>query len=130
MVGVTPPIAPDRSLEQRRAAIVEANRIRRERAALKSAMRRAGRSRAAEIVMEEVRDPSPFARTWKLSALLAAIPHLGESRVAVALALTGCSHVKTLAGLTDRQREAVCNWLTRFVEPVHDQEALVKAPAA
>lgn len=97
---------PDRSLDQCMEALARANEIRLARANLKRDLK-AGRVSASAVIA----DPPEWAETMTLFKLLLATPRYGHQMVNTALNRTGISPSKTLAGLTDRQREAILRHL-------------------
>lgn len=90
---------PDRSIDQRFAALELANHIRTYRAQVKRDVK-AGRVRVADII----RDPEPRMHTMKLYALLVCVPKYGRVKANRVLKRTRISPSKTLGGLSDRQR--------------------------
>jgi len=99
-------ITPARSDNQRRDALALANRVRTARREAKSDVRE-GRVSAAVIV----RDPGPLVEGMKLEDLLLAIPRVGAWKARGIMGRAGCAPAKTIGGLTDRQRWAVCEEL-------------------
>src|SRR5438128_8577908 len=95
---------PGRTLEQRLAALREANRIRFHRAELKRQLR-AGRL-APDEVLED-----PDCETMKVVDLLRSLPKVGPVKTNRALNRTRISPSKTLGGLTDRQRDELLSVL-------------------
>ena len=93
---------PARSAEQRLEALRRANEIRTGRAQLK-------RELATDSVRIEdiLAQPPEYARTQKVYELLLALPKYGPERVSRLLRQCRISHAKTLAGLSERQREAL-----------------------
>ena len=98
--------APPHSLDQCMEALARANVIRSRRATMKRDLK-AGRVSASAIIA----DPPEWAETMTLFKLLLATPRYGHLMVNAALNRTGISPSKTLAGLTDRQREAILRHL-------------------
>jgi hypothetical protein len=94
--------APARSPDQRLEALVKANTIRAQRARLKKDLA-GGRVQITEVLA----NPPEFAETERVSVLLLAVPTYGNSRVSRLLARCRISESKRLAGLTDRQRQAL-----------------------
>jgi hypothetical protein len=100
---------PDRSLEQRREALVNANATRSRRAVLKRDMK-AGRV----SVLDLIEDPPDYILTMKLLDLLLAAPTVGRVKALSLLKRCDISPVKTLGGLTYRQRdELTAAWIWR-----------------
>lgn len=89
---------PDRSLEQRRAALVEANRIRTHRKLVKRDLK-AGRREPADVLVD------PDCATMKLYDLLLALPKMGRAKVDRLIRTARISPSKTVGGLSRRQRE-------------------------
>ncbi len=100
--------APKRSAEQRRAALALANRIRAQRALLKADLKRGGTSIAVVLG-----DPPTFLATARVAKLLAALPGYGPRKVERLLASCQVSPRKTVAGLSERQRDALLEALAR-----------------
>lgn len=101
--------APERSMQQRIDALVEANSIRTYRANLKRDIK-AGRVLATEVLLE----PTEQLATMKVFDLLLAVPKLG--RVKTNRITTQCriSPSKTIGGLSERQRGEIVMYLRRF----------------
>jgi hypothetical protein len=93
---------PARSAAQRLEALQKANTIRVERSRLKKDLA-AGRVRIVEVLAH----PPDFAETERVSVLLLAVPKYGNARVARLLAKHRISESKRLAGLSERQRQAL-----------------------
>jgi hypothetical protein len=104
-------LAPDRSLEQRIAALGRANDIRTDRATLKRDIK-AGRVGLAKLCAL-ISDPPAELLTMKLFALLMAVPKVGEVRVNRVLFRHAISPSKTIGGLSERQRGQLVAWLVR-----------------
>lgn len=96
--------APSRSLAQRRAALVEANRIRVVRARLKLDLK-AGRTTVWDVLDRFTggRVDEDLA-TMKVDELLVATPKIGRVKANTLLQRSRISPSKTLGGLTTRQR--------------------------
>ena len=90
----------DRSLAQRRQALIEANRIRTARKQIKADLK------AGEITWREV-FVDPDVSTMKVFDLLTAFPHIGVHKASVLLRTYGISHSKTVGGMSSRQRDAL-----------------------
>lgn len=90
-------LAPLRTLEQRLAALEEANRIRSYRAELKRRLR--GGNVGAAAALED-----PDCDTMKVVDLLLALPTVGRVKANRALTRMRISPSKTIGGLSDRQR--------------------------
>lgn len=91
---------PDRSLEQRRRALVEANRIRSARAVAKVELKH-GRRRLADVLED------PDMATAKIVDLLVAVPKVGRVKAHRWLTRARISPSRTVGGLTVRQRAEV-----------------------
>lgn len=100
--------APDRSLQQRMAALKVANEIRSQRANFKRNLK-AGRVDALSVIL----DPPEWMQTMHLFDLLISVPKYG--RVKVNRILTQCriSPSKTIGGLSERQRGEIISYLQR-----------------
>lgn len=102
------PMAPDRTAEQKMAALELANHTRIYRANLKRGLRGLPPGIAISGVKAIVADPPPAElATMKVADLLRAIPRWGRTKVNKVLLATQASHAKTLAGLTPRQRQVL-----------------------
>ena len=99
----TPPLgAPERSAAQRREALALANKVRSERAQLKRDLKR-GEVSIAELL----REPPGCLASAKVMDLLRALPGYGPAKTARLLTRCRVSPSKSMAGLTERQREAL-----------------------
>jgi hypothetical protein len=87
---------------QRLEALQKANTIRAERSRLKKGLA-AGRVQITDLLVH----PPEYAETERISVLLRAVPMYGPGRVSRLLARHRISESKRLAGLTDRQRQAL-----------------------
>ncbi len=94
--------APTRSKQQRLEALEKANAIRVQRSRLKKDLAK-GQVRIADLLAH----PPQYAATERISVLLLAVPMYGQARVSRLLAKHGISESKRLAGLSDRQRQAL-----------------------
>lgn len=94
--------APERSLTQRRDALRRANEIRTKRMTLKRDIA-AGRVQVRDLLLQ----PPTYIETMKVWDLLLAMPKIGRVRVNKALARCRISPSKTVAGLSDRQRDEI-----------------------
>jgi hypothetical protein len=122
---MTPPrrtdsVAPERSLEQRFAALKRANHIRSARAVLK---RELG---AGSITMASLMDADDCATMKVIDALLA-MPKVGRIKAHRALTMARISPSKTLSGLTVRQRRELLALLPDAPAP---SPQVVVVPAA
>lgn len=98
--------APERSLEQRMAALNRANVIRVTRADWKR------RARRGEVSVRAVlADPPELFESMKVLELLMAQPHVGRVKASKMLRIVNCSPSKTVGGLTMRQRVELAAWL-------------------
>lgn len=98
---------PDRSLQQRRDAIEIANRIRSERAAIKrriASMPKAESRLAAAII---IRNNDALTETMRVKELLLTCRGIGPWRARRILDIAEVSALRTIGGLTDRQRFAI-----------------------
>jgi len=91
--------APERSVEQRRAALIRANEIRTRRAQLKIDVK-ARRADAALVLLE----PEDWVETMKVWDLLLAVPKIGRVKTNTILVRQRISPSKTIGGLSQRQR--------------------------
>jgi len=92
--------APTRSLDQRMEALQRANDVRVKRARLKKDLK-TGRVRVEEILA----DPPEYVGTAKVFDMLMAVPKFGRVKAARFLNQCRISQAKTVAGLSERQRE-------------------------
>jgi hypothetical protein len=92
--------APTRSLDQRMDALRRANDIRVKRAQLKKDLK-SGRVRVEEILA----DPPEYVGTAKVFDMLLAVPKFGRVKAARFLNQCRISQSKTVAGLSERQRQ-------------------------
>lgn len=99
MGGATTMPVPDRSLMQRRDALVNANDVRTYRKNLKRDIK-AGKVSAVGLLM----DPPDKIHTMKIFDLLLAIPAVGQVKVNRMLNRCRISPSKTVSGMSDRQR--------------------------
>jgi hypothetical protein len=100
--------APERSLEQRMAALRRANEIRTKRATLKRNLKD-GRANPQALLLS----PPEYILTAKVSELLLAVPKYGHVKVNKILAQCRISPSKTIGGLSDRQRAELVSYLRR-----------------
>jgi hypothetical protein len=98
--------APDRSLEQRRAALRQANAIRTARSQLKRDIK-AGRVSIHALLLE----PPEMLLTAKLFDILLAVPKYGRVKVTKVLTVCRISPSKTIGGLSERQRKELVGLL-------------------
>lgn len=95
--------APIRSLDQRHAALAEANRRRTLRAQRKALWRRGAVEEARADLFDLMERPDEWAATWRVWDVLLAQPRIGAVKARRILNEVGISPIKTLAGLTERQ---------------------------
>ena len=100
------PSAPFRSLDQRMAALEEANRIRSRRAQLKRDLKA---QRAT--LLDVLETPPDWLDTAKVFDILLAAPKVGRVKASKALNRAGVSPSKTIGGMTDRQRHDLLDLL-------------------
>lgn len=100
-------VAPIRTLDQRRAALQRANKVRVYRAKLK-------RDIKAERVSVDalLADPPAEIATMKVYELLRAMPKVGRIKADKALRKSRTSPSKTVEGLTPRQRDEILENVT------------------
>ena len=92
--------APERTSQERRSALEEANRIRFARAAAKRELKSGGRSIHGLLM-----DPSEELKGAKVEEMLLAVRGMGRVKVTRVLREAGVSRSKTLVGLTHGQRD-------------------------
>jgi hypothetical protein len=107
---------PQRSADQRLAALAHANVVRLSRADVKRRIRCADRKRAGQVVLALVASPPPWIETMLLRDLLLCLPGCGATKVDHILFARRVSWRKTITGLSDRQRTEVLNWLADYAE--------------
>ncbi len=95
---------PERTLEQRRVALKNANEVRTKRSHLKRVMTR-------DRAVLTVKRPPRYAETMTVYDLLVSVPKFGPVRTNRIMASLGISHRKTLGGLSDRQRRVLAQEL-------------------
>jgi hypothetical protein len=107
---------PDRSLDQRRAALVKANEVRMARARLKAAIF-SGDVSPVDVLL----DPPAEAQTMRVMDLLLSIRQFGPSKVQMIFGRFSRGSVgvvispsKTVGGLTKRQREVLADYLIEW----------------
>lgn len=90
---------PTRTLDQRSDALVKANKIRVERARWKQELK------ARRVSIQSLlQDPPACLESMKVIDLMLAMPYYGAARVNRILVQQRISAVKTVGGLSDRQR--------------------------
>jgi hypothetical protein len=100
--------APERSLQQRMAALENANRIRIARAKLKMDVKAGEKS-----VMDLIAEPPEYIHSMKLFNLLLSAPKIGRVKANKILNYCRISPSKTVGGLSDRQRKEILSLLYR-----------------
>ncbi len=91
---------------QRLEALQRANEVRRQRAEIKRELRSGGISIARLVI-----SPPEFLLTARLSQILLAVPGHGQVRVNRLLKRCRISPLKTIGGLSERQREELARAL-------------------
>jgi hypothetical protein len=109
-------ITPQRSLDQRMAALAHANVIRLSRADVKRRIRHADRKRASQVIIALVASPPVWVETMLLRDLLLCLPGCGATKIDHMLTCRRVSWRKTITGLSDRQRTEVLTWLADYAE--------------
>lgn len=104
---------PHRSLEQKLDALDQANRVRTARAHLKRCLRT-----NPQDAHHVIANPTTDFRSMRLIDLLLAMPKLGEYRVTRFLTAEHISPLKTLAGLSDRQRTATLRFVDQHTQTI------------
>lgn len=99
---------PERSLLQRRKALVKANVIRTQRAVAKKDLK-AGRLSIHDLLLE----PPTWMETMKVFDLMLAAPKYGRTKVNKILMQCRISPSKTVGGLSQRQRTELVSMLRR-----------------
>ena len=99
---------PQLSADQRREALALANRIRSQRALLKADLKQGDVSLVAVLG-----DPPAYLATARVAKLLTALPGYGPRKVERLLASCQVSPRKTVAGLSERQRDALLEALAQ-----------------
>jgi hypothetical protein len=92
--------APERTQEERRSALEEANRVRFARADAKRDLKN-GSLRIYDLLM----DPSEELKSAKVEEMLLAMRGMGRVKVTRTMREAGVSRSKTLVGLTHGQRD-------------------------
>ncbi len=92
--------APERTTQERRSALEEANRVRFARAATKQELK-SGDLGIYDLLM----DPSQELRGAKVEEMLLAMRGMGRIKVTRVMREAGVSRSKTLVGLTHGQRD-------------------------
>ena len=91
---------PARTSEERRAALVYANNIRRERAELRE------RLKAGSLSLDELlsKQDSDVVGRWRVISVLESLPGLGKIRARQVMEKVGVSEGRRIKGLGDQQR--------------------------
>jgi hypothetical protein len=92
--------APERTIDERRDALEEANRVRFARAAAKRNLK-SGNLTIYDLLM----DPSEELKGAKVEEVLLAVKGMGRIKITRLMREAGISHSKTLVGLTHGQRD-------------------------
>lgn len=101
-----PQEAPERSHDQRMAALQRANGIRSARAALKRDLK-AGRTTIHDLL----HSPPEYVMTAKVFDMLLAVPKYGRVKANRVLQQCRVSPAKTIGGLSERQRRELIDRL-------------------
>jgi hypothetical protein len=109
---------PDRTLNQRREALAQANHIRSTRAALKRDLAHSDKATALDKAIAIVDQPRAEHLTMKVYDLLLTLPGVGHVRVRQFLDTIHCSPSKTVGGITPRQRTALVAALRHYQQHV------------
>lgn len=107
-MGQSDSVAPIRSLDQRLEALQKANHTRVKRAQLKENLKT-----NKGLVLVVLEDPPEYLKGMKLFDLLMALPKFGRVKAARFLNQARISQVKTVGGLSERQRKEVIGILKR-----------------
>lgn len=100
-------VTPERSPNQRLAALARANEIRSQRAKLKRDLK------AGRVSIQQLLDKPPnYLETAKVSDMLLAVPKYGRVKVNKILHTCRISPSKTIGGLSERQRSELVTLLT------------------
>lgn len=100
-------VVPDRSYEQRMAALRRANHVRSKRAARKLELKAGSRSPARTLVR-----PPAELESMKVFDLLVAIPKVGRVKANKLLGQVKASPSKSVGGLSERQRRELAGLLS------------------
>jgi hypothetical protein len=101
---------PQRSADQRLAALEQANRVRTARAHLKRCLRT-----DPEDARRVIANPSIDYRGMLLRDLLTALPRMGEMKVDRWMFSSMIHHRRTIGGLSSRQREAAIGFMSEYL---------------
>ena len=104
-------VPPKMSDDQRRAALQQANLIRRQRADDKD------RIKARQLDPRQIlAAPPEYWAGARIAYLLRSVPGVGRTKIERILHDNGVSPVKTLGGLSDQQRERLARALDRYYQ--------------
>lgn len=92
-------VAPERSVEQRMAALKVANEVRSRKAELKRELRE-----NRMLILKAICDPPVWLRNAKVEEILLATRGFGRVKVREMLRAAEIAPSKTVGGITDRQR--------------------------
>lgn len=98
---------PTEALDQRMSALERANEIRSARTNLKRRWKKIDPRTARRQLCEIVMDPAPEFSTWRVETALMALPWVGRVKVRRWLLESSIPLNKTIAGMTERQRESL-----------------------
>ena len=101
-------LTPERSLDQRKRALKQANEVRTRRAALKRELK-AGRVKIQDLLL----NPPPYLLTAKVIDMLLAVPKVGRVKANKVLKHCRVSPSKTFGGLSERQRKEIVAYMSR-----------------
>jgi hypothetical protein len=101
-------LTPERSLDQRKRALKQANEVRSRRAALKVELK-AGRVKIQELLL----NPPSYLLTAKVIDMLLAVPKVGRVKANKVLKHCRVSPSKTFGGLSERQRKEIVAYMSR-----------------
>lgn len=104
-------VPPQMSDDQRRAALMQANKIRRQRADDKDLIK--SRQLDARSVLL---NPPEHWKGSRIAYLLRSVPGVGRTKIERILHDNGVSPVKTLGGLSDQQRHRLASALDRYYQ--------------
>lgn len=117
MTTRTQTTTPDRSLDQRLEALEHANKIRAARSELKRRVKADPTYRVLGLAIANeavaLGYPAGYLDTMKVADVILSAPKIGRVRVRNALDTLRVSPSKTIAGLSDRQRDELLAELKR-----------------
>lgn len=109
---------PDRSLDQRRAALERANEVRHARARRKALWKNSLQAEALADLADLVEDTPAWAAGWRVEEALYAVPRFGRAVVQrLVVRRIGAGPKTTIGTLTDRQRLLLHRWLVILQAP-------------